>query len=444
MKKRKKIYILLCGLFLFFCLLNINIVSYAEENEDNESMATLMEYIKVTPVFPENQINKKVSYLDLLMKPGQNEIIELKVKNISDEAIQVYIRAETAITNNEGRVVYRPDIEGVPYDSSLKYPFTELVHLSQDNILLESNEETIVNLIIEMPEEDIEGVILGGIRFSTDNEFMTHEIDLTKEYIYDYILGVRLEENSIEDIVPTLMITNAYPYYVNNKSGFQIMIQNATALPILDMAIESVIFKSNGKQSVASVKHEGWNMAPNSSVALNIPIQDEKSLKPGSYTAIVTIASEQGEWELTHDFVVDRQEAVRINNLAGTPLPFYERIPAYIWGIVVGIFLFIIIIIIIRIRKTKKRKKILVENNLTLSNGAQREKKKRNKENKSFKKKTSKGHNKHQKKMNKALKKKKRRKNKQKIVAYNIYQGTPIKDEYKQSSINLRDKGIKY
>lgn len=353
-KENKKFLSIFYILFILLCFFHINAVSYAEINEAESTDhidSSLMDYIKVTPIFPENQISKDNSYLDLDMTSGQNEIIELKIVNTSDQSVHIYIRPETAITSNEGKVMYRPDIEGVPYDSSLKYPFTELVHLSQEDILLEAHEEKIVHLTIEMPKETFQGVILGGIRFSIDNQFMMNEDD--------YLLGVRLVENSIEDMVPNLIINNIYPYYVDNKNGFQMILQNTTAIPILNMNIELAVYKS--KKLVASIQYKDWNMAPNSSVTVNIPLIDDKPLKTGIYTVNATINSDEDEWVFTSDFSVDKQEAKRVNELSNTPLSFYEQIPTYLWGIIVGVSIFIILVITLILRKKYVAKSVITK-----------------------------------------------------------------------------------
>lgn len=356
---KRLVFLPICLCCLFLVGVSINVAeSTADVDAPVQSGSEYISYISVKPEFPENQINPDASYLDLKMVPGQVEMIPIQVKNNFKEPLNVYIRPETAVTGESGRVVYQPDLEKTPYDPSLTYPFTSLSHISDDNISLVPGETKTINLIIEMPEEPVDGMILGGVRFSTDNEFMTHAVDLTKENIDDYILGVRLIENE-EEVPVALVLQDVFLDYLKNQNMFRLKLQNPTSVPITNMHIEASIYKSNSNKQLYSSILEDWMMAPNSNVLLSLPIPQETTIYPGKYTAIVNIASDQGEWEITHDFNITRQEAKESNQRVGNKLPFYAGIPQYVMiAIIAIIIIFMLLFLLGMIRRKLKKKKL--------------------------------------------------------------------------------------
>lgn len=350
MKKRWIYYIPIIFLIIIF----IGGGSVIASEEDKEQ---IMDYVHIEPIFPKNQTDTSLSYFDLKVTPGEIEMIDVLLKNKSDKAVQVYMRPETAITSGTGKVVYRPDIPGVQYDESLIYPLTTLTHVVQNNILLEPYEEQIIQAVIEIPKEPFEGVILGGLRFSIDNEFMTHAVDLTKENIYDYILGIRLFEEPYKDPAQAVL-KQIYPYYFHNQLGFQMEIQNNTPLPLVDVAIDATIYQEKSHKKVASLEKKDWHMAPNSNVFLNITLDDENDeIMPESYIAEVHISSDLGTWKLHQSFLVNKKRLHQLQLISGKRQPFYQKIPTYVWGLGIGIVIVIFVIIIMKKIKQKHKEK---------------------------------------------------------------------------------------
>lgn len=95
--------------------------------------------ISVNAVLPENQFNKQVSYFYLKMEPGDEQEIELKLGNSSNEDQKVEVTLTPAITNDNGIIVYPDDVKKV--DSSLVHPFTSIATTDKD-VTVPANSET--------------------------------------------------------------------------------------------------------------------------------------------------------------------------------------------------------------------------------------------------------------------------------------------------------------
>lgn len=108
---------------------------------------------------PENQIDKNKTYFDLKMDPNQKEEISLTVKNSSEEEIILNIVPNNSKTNQNGVIDYSD--ENLEKDKSLKYSLTDIISGKQ-KIKLNPGETKDVTFSIKMPNEELQGIILGG------------------------------------------------------------------------------------------------------------------------------------------------------------------------------------------------------------------------------------------------------------------------------------------
>lgn len=115
---------------------------------------------------PANQIDKRQTYFDLKMQPKQKQTVEIDVLNSSNEEIQVEAAINYASTNRTGVIDYTKN-DLTKKDKSLKYPLPELAEIPDDQkrLTIPVNGKKTVQVMIEMPAEKVDGVVLGAVEF---------------------------------------------------------------------------------------------------------------------------------------------------------------------------------------------------------------------------------------------------------------------------------------
>ena len=170
-------------LILCFILSNVlmPIHSFAEEPTDF--------YVKA--ILPNSQIDSSVSYFKLKLEPEQEEVLEVEVGNATDKEIVVKIEGNAAFTNNNGVVEYSETKK--EQDSTLKHPFSKLAIIENNKITVPANETRIARIVVTMPKNPFDGVILGGLKFTlADTE--EKQVGQIKKYIFIYYWGFTLRE----------------------------------------------------------------------------------------------------------------------------------------------------------------------------------------------------------------------------------------------------------
>ncbi|CUK52111.1 hypothetical protein AF944_02283 [Listeria monocytogenes] len=145
---------------------------------------------------PANQIDKRQTYFDLKMQPKQKQTVNIDVMNSSNEEIQVEAAINYASTNRTGVIDYTKN-DLTKKDKSLEYPLPELAKIPDDQKLLTIpvDGKKTVQVMIEMPAESIDGVVLGAVEFkkkNTNETKKTKGVSLKNEY--SYIVGMQLAE----------------------------------------------------------------------------------------------------------------------------------------------------------------------------------------------------------------------------------------------------------
>src|SRR5690625_4753514 len=107
---------------LFTLILIVSIISPFTANANSKDHVGY----SVQALIPENQLDSKHSYFDLLMKPNQKQALQATIYNDEQEEINVRVTVYNASTNSNGLVVYEEQEE---IDSSLKVPLKEILIL---------------------------------------------------------------------------------------------------------------------------------------------------------------------------------------------------------------------------------------------------------------------------------------------------------------------------
>ncbi|WP_207695130.1 hypothetical protein DOK67_0002534 [Enterococcus sp. DIV0212c] len=309
----------------------------------------------VTAVIPENQIDKSKSYFDLKMKPGQVQELEVLMNNPLDKEVIVENKANTAITNDNGIVDYsNPDPE---LDKTLKAPFSKITEIDKE-ITIPAKSSKTIKVKVTMPEEEFNGVILGGLHF-TEKEDETKESDekagVQIKNRFAFAIGVLLREND-ESLKPELALGKIAASQINYRNVLKANIQNTQPMIMPEMEIKSRVTKKGSTTALFEQNKQGVRMAPNSNFDFAVNWEN-KEFKPGKYTLNMTVSDGKDKWEWSKDFEISQKEAKELNDKA-IELKV-DNTKWYIIGGIAGVVLLLLVTFVLGqyVNKKKQKKK---------------------------------------------------------------------------------------
>lgn len=297
----------------------------------------------------ESQLDRNLSYFDLRVKPNQEQKLAVTVYNLEEEEITIRSAIYNASTNSNGLIVYE---EQEKTDSSLKQPITELVTLEEEEFTVQAGESKTVTAILETPQEEFNGVKLGGIYFEKEPEEQEAEQGVTIQNKYAYVIGLKLSEND-QEIVPKLGLVDVQSQLVNHRPAVVARIQNSQPLLMEDVTIKAKVYEENSSKSIRETKQEGIQMAPNSTMDFVIDWNNEQ-LQAGTYQLKITATAGKNEWKWQEQFSISKEDEVINDNAVGLE----DSTPNFVGWYITGILglLVIILFLITYIRRLKKEK----------------------------------------------------------------------------------------
>lgn len=349
MKTTKKLVLMLLLVGAIFIGLPQSLAEAAELN------------FSVKAILPENQHDKDKTHFDLRMTPGQEQTIEVEVKNLSDKEIKVFMNPSTAITNLNGVIDYPDPKSDIVYDETLKYPFSEIANVPE-SIDLASNETKKVPIRLTLPKTPFDGVIIGALRFYEED---TQKQEETKEKQgmgvrnrFDYLVGVKISENDTP-ITPELKLLDVKAGQVNYRNAVNIKLQNPQPVILENLSIETEIFPKNSSTPSYKQSKDHMRMAPNSYMEFPVYLMN-KAFKPGKYLMKMKATDGDQEWKFEKEFEITKDEADKFNKESAIELEDEINWPLYIGigvAIIIALLTIIFFILIFRKNKNKARNK---------------------------------------------------------------------------------------
>ncbi|MEH7348139.1 DUF916 and DUF3324 domain-containing protein [Gottfriedia acidiceleris] len=261
----------------------------------------------VSAVIPSNQIDQSKTYFDLRMKPGQKQILEVQIKNDTDKNIVVEAKANSAITNSSGIADY--SISNPKVDDTLEIPFTNIAKVKKETEIPAKSKAT-VEITIEMPEQQFDGVILGGLHFSEKEaveEANKKNDNLQINNKYAYVIGVVLRETD-KVIKPDLKLNEIQLKIVNARNVVTANIQNIKPAMLKNLSVDAKVFTEQGKKILHETKKENLRMAPNSNFDYAIDWGD-RALESGNYRLEMKATDGEKSWKWTRIFTIKDKSA---------------------------------------------------------------------------------------------------------------------------------------
>ncbi len=303
----------------------------------------------VSPVIPTNQIDQNKTYFDLKMKPGQKQILKVQIKNNTDKNIVVETKANTAITNSSGIADY--SISNPKLDDTLEIPFNNIAKVKKETKIL-AKSETTVEITIEMPKQQFDGVILGGLHFSEKEDAGPAKKEDGSVQIknkYAYVIGVLLRDTD-KVVKPDLKLNEVEPSQINARNVVTANLQNIKPAMLKNLSVDAKVFTEQGKKILHETKKENLRMAPNSNFDYAIS-WDHKAFESGTYRLEMKATDGDQTWDWTRTFTIRDNTAEKLNTTAVD----VERDYSIRYLIGGSLFFLLIIFIFFLVRRSKKK-----------------------------------------------------------------------------------------
>lgn len=345
-------------LFLFAIFVNLafgmNISFVSAEGE--QSFADFTAEAKL----PENQFTKDVTYFDVKVGSGQKQQLEVVLTNRSSKEIEIIPSINRAQTNRSGVVTY--SIKSKDDGSGLKYNIEDIVKIGEKKIVLKANEEYVLKLQIDMPDEPFDGILAGGL-YLLNNTTEETDGNLKNHFAREIGILLRESENS-NDILGELELVTARGGQKDSRNIISVLLENSQPAYLNNFSIKGTVTKKGETKPNLKLDKENLAMAPNSRFDLPLSLNGNP-FAAGDY--IFKAQAKQGErtWDLEKEFKITAEEARKYNkqdvDIDKTNIFDNKLVVAMI--LILILLIFIIIILIIRMvlnnKKKKKRKKNL-------------------------------------------------------------------------------------
>ncbi|WP_208559714.1 DUF916 and DUF3324 domain-containing protein [Marinilactibacillus kalidii] len=299
-KLNKKIGFLTLLLMMIFFSTSDNV----QANED-------MLGFYIDPIFPDSQVEDSNSYFDLNIEPGEEETLEVKVRNATSDVRNIEISSHTAFTNVHGVVEYGKTDENP--DSSLSHKIEEVLEVPEQ-IELKGNEEKIISIPLKMPKESFEGVMAGGLRVQevSDKELEdASEEGLAIKNKFSYVIGIVISNNR-SFIEPDLTLQDVFADQLNYRNVISATIQNYTPTFVNKLAVDAKVKRAGEEDILYKAQNEDMQMAPNSHFDFPISLEGDR-FKSGDYVLDMTARSGENEWTWQEEFTIEADTARSFN-----------------------------------------------------------------------------------------------------------------------------------
>lgn len=78
-------------------------------------------HYNVQAILPKNQVNQESNFFDILVHPGQTQILTIKINNQDQQSHQYNITTNLAITGPSGNIIYNQNVKKTIHHSYLTF-----------------------------------------------------------------------------------------------------------------------------------------------------------------------------------------------------------------------------------------------------------------------------------------------------------------------------------
>ncbi|WP_188208245.1 DUF916 domain-containing protein [Alkalibacillus aidingensis] len=304
--------------------------------------------ISLEVTYPENQVKGTTGYFDLMVDPGDEQVLELEVTNNLENEITIMMESANAYTHPSGGITYGQDIQSpnmTLLDDGIR--LSDFMTVPQEVQLDPLSTET-VSFEISVPELD-GGTLLGAIRViipsQEDDDFEELGEDeaqfiIDTETVYTIATQLNLPEEvdsnlTIGETDFTTDTGNVYVELINDAHKLQDGVHG-----------EYFVSNENGEE-LFDGEFGRLLMAPKSQVRHVFP-WDYEAIEEGTYTVdIQATADNQEELSVTRNFTIGGEDIEEYVERTDHPVnvQLNQGMPVWGWILIIllagGVFYFL-------------------------------------------------------------------------------------------------------
>ncbi|MGX7024553.1 DUF916 and DUF3324 domain-containing protein [Vagococcus hydrophili] len=268
--------------------------------------------ITVYPVLPTNQIDKKLSYFDLKVKPGDEQKLDLILQNNDTKDKNLELEINPATTGASGNIVYTATNESKEKDTKVM-TLPDIAKV-KPKLKVKAGEEKKVTIEMKVPNTSFEGIILGGINIKEEaekNEEVTTNAGLSPKFSHSIAIQLR-EGDKLPDPNIELKDVSAISEYGKNRVTLQL--ENTTPVLIDHLTYQAFVRKVGSKEVLIHEEQKDYRLAPNSMFDFKMDWNQDE-IKAGHYllNLVVTENKIKKDWSFEKEFIVSEEDANKFN-----------------------------------------------------------------------------------------------------------------------------------
>lgn len=343
--KNHKLKLFIC-MMLFMLAVSVTSLKVEAADQSKKGIG-----FSVATQFNSQQIDPNSPYFYLLMEPGKEQTVKVKIKSTRKEPIEVKMSILNGVTSDKVSIGYAKE-EKVKKDKTLKNAVDEMIELPVDKVTVANMEEKVVEIKIKPFKEGFEGVRLGAIDFMGTEKNQKASVEVGKGYQIGIILASNGEQFNNGKTFELRSVTAGL---VNGQPAILPKFQNPTPYTIENLKIKATVLDKKGGKKLKEKEITGGAIAPNTS--FQMPIEWGLSeLKSGKYHFSMTAKNVFYDWKFEKDFEVSAKQARDIgeNSTFKVVTPKWIQIITIVQG---GLLIVLLVFLVIRRKKFVKKYK---------------------------------------------------------------------------------------
>ena len=253
----------------------------------------------VRAVLPENQRDSTQTFFDLQMEAGQEQTIEVEISNFSTQTIRIRTGIYTAITNHHGQIVYRYRPEEA--DDSLRF-FLEEIVIAEEIVEIPARTIHRLPLQIQMPAEDINGMLAGGLLFQEVTEEDRAQVGEVS-VIISYVIALLLHQGMPS--APEILLREVSTNLLGEQMGIHASLQNIHPAFANQLTVYTQVTHPETGATILTEERDGMQMAPHSNFDFSVYASASLFQRGEEYRIDYTISSGGLSWEFQEYIIAE-------------------------------------------------------------------------------------------------------------------------------------------
>lgn len=266
----------------------------------------------VQPVVAKYQLNKELTYFDLKADPGTKTQLKIKVTNLIDKPVTVEAIVRDATTNYNGVVEYADSQNKVLKEQP--FSIVKAVKAKQNKVTIPAKGEKIVDLSVQLPEKNFDGVVAGGISVIEDDDSTSQgnsdQAVINNRYLYT-IAVVFHGRQQIDEA--QLKLKTVKPLQINARNVISAHFENQSAMFLNKTHVKAQVRRVGDKKVLYQSETNEMQLAPSSSFSYPIPLDPGQKLEGGTYEYNADVTSKTQVWHFKQNFTITGSDAKKLN-----------------------------------------------------------------------------------------------------------------------------------